>query len=144
MLMGTGGGLVDTQTMTGEYFYGDDPKSGITGPYYGRYQGLMGSVSDGSFNPNAGSLIVFLYWDGGTLEPNTFIFGIGAPANNTGWNKLVVTSTYTGVVRTFYRGAATYSYDAANGLNYWKWSTTDNPIIYTDPGQNTYICQYYR
>jgi hypothetical protein len=112
VLLGAGGAL-DTQTVTvGDYIVGFDYLTGYANL-------LMGSISDGTFNPTGGTTISGLYYD---VYGTSLVFELSAsPISNAGWTTMTLNGT------AFTRSSA--SFVSSGGSTSWTWSSVSpNPF----------------
>ena len=111
-LLGAGGGVIDTQTVTVGYKHtGSDDA-------WGYRSGSMGSISDGTFNPKGGATITELYY--GTSFPLAFVsFTLNGSQTNDGWDAMTIAGT------TYTRASATFSNSSTTS---WTWLVASNPF----------------
>lgn len=82
-MVGVGGSApLDTQTVTVGTF-----TDGMTVFVRGYIQGLMGSISDGTFNPKGGATILVISYDALGAAVN---FSIDGATTNDGWTTMAV------------------------------------------------------
>lgn len=139
VLLGVGGVIVDTQTITAEYLdESQDPKAPIE--VVGYASALAGSISDGTSSIYGEATINAFSTYGGPGDPG-LTFEVLGTFSNSGWSKIIITHTYSGAITTWNRLDASFS--TASGSTKWTWSGPTGPFLNVTPGQNTYVCRFY-